>query len=545
MPGPRHPRDRTAAHHRTRGLTLALLLLGTLLLDLLRPASLRAADWLPAAVPGWDTREPVLLADGLLLVAGGVDLGANPAYLTARTAFYTATTDQWHAGNPLTTVRTLHVTTALPDGGALVTGGATSSTGFGVQTVERLDPATKEWRMASPMKSGRHSHTATFLASGNLLVVGGMVGGASPSNPVKPIASVELYDPATDTWEDAAPLATPRGAHRALLLADGSVLAIGGNGEQSVERYDPQANRWTSAGTMQRPRTNFTATMLHDGRVLIVGDAKEAEIYDPGTNSWTVILGPATQRSGHTATLLPTGEVLVVGGGAPSSPPTNTTERYDPATMTWRVDSPLINARAGHYAALIGGKLYVVDSFNGAEIYDARISMTQCFVETGRCVYGVFLAYWQANGGLPLNGYPLSEPFAERLENGKVYLVQYFERVRLEYHSEVPAPYTVQLGQFGRRIHPADPPVTPRPGERYFAETGHNVPEDFYAYWAANGGLPQFGFPLTEVITETLEDGKTYQVQYFERARFERHPENPAPYDILLGQFGRRILAGR
>jgi hypothetical protein len=53
----------------------------------------------------------------------------------------------------------------------------------------------------------------------------------------------------------------------------------------------------------------------------------------------------------------------------------------------------------------------------------------------------------------------------------------------------------------------------------------------------------QFGYPMTEEFEEQLEDGRTYTVQYFERARFERHPENPAPYTILLGQFGRRILA--
>ena len=39
-----------------------------------------------------------------------------------------------------------------------------------------------------------------------------------------------------------------------------------------------------------------------------------------------------------------------------------------------------------------------------------------------------------------------------------------------------------------------------------------------------------------------MEDGNTYTVQYFERARFEAHPENAAPHDVLLGQFGRRIL---
>ncbi|CAA9557420.1 MAG: hypothetical protein AVDCRST_MAG18-791 [uncultured Thermomicrobiales bacterium] len=42
-------------------------------------------------------------------------------------------------------------------------------------------------------------------------------------------------------------------------------------------------------------------------------------------------------------------------------------------------------------------------------------------------------------------------------------------------------------------------------------------------------------------MTETLEDGKQYRVQWFERARFEYHPENAAPNDILLGQFGRVV----
>jgi hypothetical protein len=69
----------------------------------------------------------------------------------------------------------------------------------------------------------------------------------------------------------------------------------------------------------------------------------------------------------------------------------------------------------------------------------------------------------------------------------------------------------------------------------HFPETGHNVPPDFLAYWFANGGLAQFGYPLSEVITETLEDGKQYEVQYFERVRMARHPENGPPYHILLG----------
>ena len=163
---------------------------------------------------------------------------------------------------------------------------------------------------------------------------------------------------------------------------------------------------------------------------------------------------------------------------------------------------------------------------------------------------GAFLDRWTAYGGLPLNGFPLSDEFAERLEDGKVYRVQYFERVRLEYHPEYAAPNDVQLGQFGRRIHPADPPLPPpsgpTPADRvYFAETGHSIVGAFFDYWYIHGGLSQFGYPLTEEFDEVLADGKTYLVQYFERARFEHHPENAAPYNILLGQFGRQIWGGR
>jgi hypothetical protein len=169
-----------------------------------------------------------------------------------------------------------------------------------------------------------------------------------------------------------------------------------------------------------------------------------------------------------------------------------------------------------------------------------------CFAPTGRCTSGSFLAYWEAHGGLTQFGYPLSDQFTETLEDGRRYLVQYFERARFEHHPENAPPYDILLGQFGRVFHPADPPVSAIPNYVHFDQTGHNVAPRFFAYWQANGGLPQFGLPLSEEFTETLEDGQHYLVQYFERARLEYHPASPDPrYQILLGQFGRRICGDR
>ncbi|HEX9989146.1 MAG TPA: Hint domain-containing protein [Chloroflexia bacterium] len=75
---------------------------------------------------------------------------------------------------------------------------------------------------------------------------------------------------------------------------------------------------------------------------------------------------------------------------------------------------------------------------------------------------------------------------------------------------------------------------------RTFTETGKTVCGRFLEYWQANGGLAQQGYPISGEFSEVSElDGRKYLVQYFERAVFEHHPENPQPYDVLLSQLGR------
>ena len=78
---------------------------------------------------------------------------------------------------------------------------------------------------------------------------------------------------------------------------------------------------------------------------------------------------------------------------------------------------------------------------------------------------------------------------------------------------------------------------------RYFSETGHNVPGIFAAYWDANGGLTRFGYPLTEAFEEVSEtDGGRYLTQYFERARFEWHPDYAGTeYEVQLGLLGAEL----
>src|SRR5690349_21492178 len=58
--------------------------------------------------------------------------------------------------------------------------------------------------------------------------------------------------------------------------------------------------------------------------------------------------------------------------------------------------------------------------------------------------------------------------------------------------------------------------------QRCFSETGYCVSGPILAYWERNGGLPVFGFPISSLNTETVEDWRG-PVQWFQRDRLEDH----------------------
>ena len=69
----------------------------------------------------------------------------------------------------------------------------------------------------------------------------------------------------------------------------------------------------------------------------------------------------------------------------------------------------------------------------------------------------------------------------------------------------------------------------------HFAATGHNLTGGFLRFWWEQGQVALFGLPVTE---EMAEGGRV--VQYFERARFEYHPDRRGtPHEVQLGLLGR------
>jgi hypothetical protein len=169
----------------------------------------------------------------------------------------------------------------------------------------------------------------------------------------------------------------------------------------------------------------------------------------------------------------------------------------------------------------------------------------RCFPETSQCIAGPIRAYWERGGGLAVFGFPIAAQALEQVE-GVPLQVQWFERDRLE----IQADGRVTTGRLGvERLDQLGAPWQPGPnapagpGCAAFAETGYQICGAIAAYWRKGGGLARFGLPMTGAFQTTLE-GQTYTVQYFERRRFELHPEVSAD-TVLLGLLGREVLSAR
>lgn len=77
----------------------------------------------------------------------------------------------------------------------------------------------------------------------------------------------------------------------------------------------------------------------------------------------------------------------------------------------------------------------------------------QCiyFPETRHTLCEPFLTYWQQQGGLERFGYPITDAFGENVVEGWTGSVQYFERRRLEWHTELSGNPILQ-GLLGREL---------------------------------------------------------------------------------------------
>lgn len=171
----------------------------------------------------------------------------------------------------------------------------------------------------------------------------------------------------------------------------------------------------------------------------------------------------------------------------------------------------------------------------------------QCFAETGACIRGPILEYWQQYGGLETFGYPLTDLRTEIAADGWTVPTQWFQRARLEdrgVYGVVRAFLgSERLQQLGHNIwEPANRAAAPLPDCEYIEATHQNICEPFLSYWRNRGGGDHFGLPLTAPRTERVGTWEG-PVQYFEYARMQHMRDRPANgSEVLLSDLGYEVL---
>jgi Galactose oxidase, central domain len=238
-----------------------------------------------------------LLKDGRVLILGGLHNGplATAELFDPANGSFSAT------AGPMASAHAFHTATLLADGRVLVTGGLAqqfdvSSPITSVASAELFDPATGIFSATtSDMGTARLGHTATLLSNGKVLIAGGSATvGVGPA-----LATAEIFDPATETFANTGSMGTTRTFHTATALNDGTVLVAGGDPSDilnlgptssgwlpsplaSAELFDPASGLFTETGGLVNGRENHTATLLKDGTVLVIGGfwyLNEAETY--------------------------------------------------------------------------------------------------------------------------------------------------------------------------------------------------------------------------------------------------------------------------
>ena len=216
----------------------------------------------PALPGGRYALTATTLADGRVLVAGGDDGSLAPGSALSSVEIYTSGSG-WVAGEPMKSVRLDHAAVLLADGRVLVAGGIDAN-GTALNTAEIYDPTTGHWTLTGPMPTPRAGFTMTVLPDGRVVAAGGY-----SSDPSQALTAADLYDPTTGGWTTTGPLAGGRRYQAATSLGDGSVLVVGGHGAgadeylASAEVYTPPLAKLAYPATTFHP---LTPTRILDTR---------------------------------------------------------------------------------------------------------------------------------------------------------------------------------------------------------------------------------------------------------------------------------------
>lgn len=205
-----------------------------------------------------------------------------------------------------------------------VVGGNSFATGFDIyefryyDSVFVYDIATNNWSEAAPLPKA-YASMAVAAANGKLYAFGGIDAYSTISD------KTYEYDPASNQWTEKAPM--PGGGRYYAAAStlhgsqDGKIFVVGGWDEMdTVEIYDPATNTWNKGPALEQGRHSLGLTPAPDGYLYAVGGAVSytgealTERYNPATNRWEMLNQLNDWNRLGTAAAYAGGRVYAVGG---------------------------------------------------------------------------------------------------------------------------------------------------------------------------------------------------------------------------------------
>lgn len=258
------------------------------------------------------------------------------------------------------------------------------------------------WKRLPSIARGPRQEHGTAALDGRVYVVGGIV--PTPDGRVETTGRVEVYDPATRAWTDAAPLPVPMN-HPNLATVGGRLLVLGGlSGGASWQAigdsfaYDPAADRWSRLGDVPPAmRRGSAATGVHGDTVYLAGGmltltpgpgglqdtVATVSAYHVPTGRWATLTSLPQARD-HAGGAVAGGTFYVLGGRDRGQ--LNVRDEVYALNLRsgrWSERSPMPTPRGGLATAAVGDRIYTFGGegnpapgsdhiFRETEVYDAR-----------------------------------------------------------------------------------------------------------------------------------------------------------------------------
>jgi N-acetylneuraminic acid mutarotase len=230
------------------------------------------------------------------------------------------------------------------------------------------------WVARAPMPYPRREF-ATATVGGKIYVIGGGDTQA-PVIPSPATTTVQIYDPATNTWSLAAAMPVATRNHAAAVV-NGRIYVAGGESEvapalKTLQEYDPVTGLWSSKADMPYELRGSAATGA-GGNLFVFGgdglgfDTANALSYDVGSDTWSS-RAPMLRAGRDMAAVTVDGKPLVLGGYGstwlPDAGYYRLVQQFDAATDTWTERTDMYIPRSDFAAALLDGTVYVAGGGN-------------------------------------------------------------------------------------------------------------------------------------------------------------------------------------